>query len=61
MTRYNYAMRANAYVCYYEFYNVFDGAEELEPGKTYTVTVQGYDNHGTPVEGAQETMTIRAE
>ena len=61
MTRYNYAMRANAYVCYYEFYNVFDGAEVLEPGKTYTVTVQGYDNHGTPVEGAQETMTIRAE
>lgn len=54
-------MRANAYVCYYEFYNVFDGAEVLEPGKTYTVTVQGYDSHGNPIEGAREVLTILAE
>lgn len=61
MTRYNYEMRAAAYVCYYEFYNVFDGAEVLEPGKTYSVTVQGFDIHGDPIDGARETMTILAE
>ena len=37
------------------------GAEVLEQGKTYTVTVQGYDNHGSPIQGAQETMTILAK
>ena len=58
MTRNNYQKRASAFVCYYEFYNVF-GARTLSAGKTYTVTVQAYDDHGNAIEGASESFSLR--
>lgn len=59
MTRNNYQKRASAFVCLYEFYNVF-GAGTLKAGKTYTVTVEGYDDHGDAIEDASEVFSIRA-
>ncbi len=59
MTRNNYQKRASAFVCLYEFYNVF-GAKTLKAGTTYTVTVQAYDDHGNAIEGASEVFSILA-